>query len=59
MCYLNNLGIANMDNFLIDIVFDDHAGNYVARTMDGNDVVLSANTYQDAVLEADMAVYTH
>jgi hypothetical protein len=43
-----------MDNFLIDIVYIEMNGAYMACYADGQTVLLAASTYQDAVLEADM-----
>ncbi len=42
-----------MDNFLIAVEFDDSTDAYMARFADGQDVVLNAITFHDAVLEAD------
>jgi|TARA_R110000868_G_scaffold280872_2_gene541260 hypothetical protein len=47
-----------MDNFLIDILFDNCSGNYVARMSSGDDVTLNADTYEDAVIEADAVAYS-
>ena len=43
-----------MDNFLIGIEYDALSGAYMACFLDGQNVLLAANTYQDAVLEADL-----
>jgi hypothetical protein len=43
-----------MDNFIIDVTFDEGYNSYIANYSDGNIVVLDATNYQDAVLEADM-----
>ena len=43
-----------MANFLIGIEHDAHNGQYTACFVDGTSVPLNANTYQDAVLEADL-----
>ena len=43
-----------MDNFLISIEYDSVSGAYTACFADGQTILLSATTYQDAVLEADM-----
>ena len=43
-----------MSNFLIDIAYDAVTNHYVACFADGTNVLLGANTYEDAVLEADM-----
>jgi hypothetical protein len=42
-----------MQNFLIDVE-QLSTGVYVANYMDGTQIVLDANTYHDAVLEADL-----
>lgn len=42
-----------MDNFLIEIEHHPVTGTYVARYANGQNILLGANTYQDAVLEAD------
>lgn len=43
-----------MDNFLIGIEYDSISNAYTACFADGQTILLAANTYQDAVLEADM-----
>lgn len=43
-----------MSNFLIGIEHDEINGSYTACFVDGTSVALSANTYEDAVLEADL-----
>lgn len=43
-----------MANFMIGIEYDANSGAYTACYSDGQTVLLSANTYQDAVLEADL-----
>jgi hypothetical protein len=43
-----------MDNFIIDIAFDEDYNSYIATYSDGDTIVLDATNYQDAVLEADM-----
>lgn len=43
-----------MSNFMIGIEHDAVSGTYTACYLDGTSVPLSANTYQDAVLEADL-----
>lgn len=43
-----------MSNFLISIERDTASGSYVACFLHGQTIVLNANNYQDAVLEADM-----
>lgn len=46
--------ILQMDNFLISVDYDSTTGAYVASFFEGQTIVLSATTYNDAVLEADM-----
>ena len=43
-----------MENFIIDITFDELYNSYMAQFANGESVVLDATTYHDAVLEADM-----
>jgi hypothetical protein len=43
-----------MSNFLISVEQDEISGAYMANFLHGQTIVLSATTYQDAVLEADM-----
>lgn len=43
-----------MDNFIIDIKFDEDYNSYIAQFADGETVVLDATNYHDACLEADM-----
>ena len=43
-----------MQNFLIEIVYDELFGSYMACYTDGQNIMLGASTYQDAVLETDM-----
>ena len=43
-----------MDNFLIEIVYDSVTGAYMACYATGDNILLGATTYHDAVLEADM-----
>jgi predicted RNase H-like HicB family nuclease len=43
-----------MANFLIEIEYDSVSGAYMACYSDGQNVLLAANTYEDAVLEADL-----
>lgn len=43
-----------MDNFLISVDYDSTTGAYVASFLEGQTIVLSATTYHDAVLEADL-----
>ena len=43
-----------MGNFLIGIERDNVNGVYTACYLDGTTVQLSSNTYEDAVLEADL-----
>lgn len=42
-----------MDNFLIEIEYDPVTGGYVACYANGQNILLSAANYHDAVLEAD------
>ena len=42
------------ENFLIDVEYSPASGGYMACFADGQNILLSANTYHDAVLEADM-----
>jgi predicted RNase H-like HicB family nuclease len=43
-----------MANFLIEIEYDSVSGAYMACYSDGQNILLAANTYEDAVLEADL-----
>ena len=43
-----------MANFLIEIEYDSLSGSYMACYSDGQNILLGANTYEDAVLEADL-----
>lgn len=43
-----------MDNFMIGIEYDSLSGAYMACYSDGQNILLGANTYEDAVLEADL-----
>jgi hypothetical protein len=43
-----------LDNFLIDIEYDSINGSYMACFADGQNILLGAGTYHDAVLEADL-----
>lgn len=43
-----------MNNFLISIEYDSLSEAYVACYADGQNILLGATTYHDAVLEADM-----
>lgn len=43
-----------MENFLIGIDYDSVSGSYTACYSNGQNILLGANTYQDAVLEADL-----
>ena len=43
-----------MSNFMIGIEHDAVSGEYTACFLDGTSVPLAANTYEDAVLEADL-----
>lgn len=42
-----------MDNFIIDISFDEDYNSYLANFAGGETVVLDSSNYHDAVLEAD------
>ncbi len=42
-----------MDNFLIGVEHDSESGCYVACFADGENIVLMATNFHDAVLEAD------
>ena len=42
-----------MNNFLIEVVYEPVNGSYMACFSDGQNVLLGANTYHDAVCEAD------
>ena len=43
-----------MSNFMIGIEYDALSSSYMACYSDGQAVLLGANTYEDAVLEADL-----
>ncbi len=43
-----------MQNFLIEVAYDEVSGSYMACYSDGQNILLGASTYQDAVLETDM-----
>lgn len=43
-----------MDNFLIEVEYDSVSQSYMACFFEGQNIVLSATTYHDAVLEADL-----
>jgi len=43
-----------MDNFLIEIVYEPVYGSYMAYYSNGQNILLGASTYEDAVLETDM-----
>jgi len=43
-----------MANFLVRVEYDTVSGAYVACFLEGQNVLLGAATYHDAVLEADM-----
>lgn len=43
-----------MDNFLISIEYDSVSGAYMACYANGENILLGANTYEDAVCEADL-----
>jgi len=42
-----------VDNFLIGVEYDAVTGAYMACFADGENILLGATNYQDAVLEAD------
>jgi hypothetical protein len=42
-----------MDNFLVDIEYDVVTGAYMACFANGQNILLGATNYHDAVLEAD------
>lgn len=43
-----------MENFIVDISFDEDYNSYLAQFANGEVVVLDSQNYHDAVLEADM-----
>ena len=43
-----------MSNFLINVEYNSVNQSYVACFLDGEEIVLGATTYHDAVLEADL-----
>ena len=43
-----------MANFLVGVEYDPVSGAYMACFLDGQNILLGATTYHDAVLEADM-----
>jgi len=43
-----------MSNFLIEVEYNPITGSYMACYASGQNILLSGNTYQDAVLEADL-----
>lgn len=43
-----------MDNFLINVEFDESANSFTANFANGEMVRLDAHNYHDAVLEADL-----
>jgi hypothetical protein len=43
-----------VDNFLIEVDYDPVSGSYMACYANGQNILLGGNTYQDAVLEADL-----
>lgn len=47
-----------MDNFLIDIEHDVVTGAYMACYANGQNILLGATNYHDAVLEADQLEVT-
>lgn len=42
-----------MSNFLISVEYDPVTQGYMACFLNGQVIVLNANNYQDAILEAD------
>lgn len=42
------------ENFLLNVEYSPVSGAYMACFADGQNILLSANTYTDAILEADM-----
>jgi hypothetical protein len=43
-----------MNDFLIDVIFDEDYNSYIAMYSDGKTICLDSTNYHDAVLEADM-----
>ena len=43
-----------MANFLVSVEYDSVSGSYMACFLEGQNILLGATTYHDAVLEADM-----
>ena len=43
-----------MGNFLVSVEYDSVSGAYMACFLEGQNILLGATTYHDAVLEADM-----
>jgi hypothetical protein len=43
-----------MNNFLIEIVYEPVYNAYMACYSSGQNIILDATTYQDAVMEADL-----
>jgi hypothetical protein len=43
-----------MSDFLIDVTYDTRLDSWIASYSNGSDIALYANSYQDAVLEADL-----
>jgi hypothetical protein len=50
---IRKIGV-NMDNFLISVEYEPVSESYMACYSNGANILLGANTYHDAVLEADM-----
>lgn len=43
-----------MNDFLIEIVYEPVYGSYMACYSNGQNILLGATTYEDAVMETDM-----
>lgn len=43
-----------MSNFLIGVEYDAVSGSYMACFFEGQNILLGATTYHDALLEADL-----
>jgi hypothetical protein len=43
-----------MSNFLMGVEYDSVSGAYMACFLEGQNILLGANNYHDAVLEADL-----
>lgn len=48
-----------MSNFLIGVEYDAVSESYMACFFEGQNILLGATTYHDAVLEADMMEPEH